>query len=117
MSKLRLHLDADTSIKALYLALMARGHDISRTPNEWMTEDSSDEKQLLKATAQGRCIFTFNIKDFLALAVQNPHHNGIILAAQSSWNLADLIKALCRLLSETQAEDWLGQIRWLNQWR
>lgn len=51
MSKLRLHLDADTSIKGLYSALMARGHDISRTPNEWITEDSSDEKQLLKATA------------------------------------------------------------------
>ncbi|MDZ8226497.1 hypothetical protein [Nostoc sp. ChiVER01] len=27
------------------------------------------------------------------------------------------IKALDRLLSETQAEDWSGQIRWLNQWR
>ncbi len=27
------------------------------------------------------------------------------------------IKALDRLLSETQSEDWLGQIRWLNQWR
>lgn len=103
MSKLQLHLDAGTSIKALYSALMARGHDISRTPNEWMTEDSSDEKQLLKATAQGRCIFTFNIKDFAALAVQYPHHNGIILAAQSSWNLSDLIEALDRLLSKAQA--------------
>jgi len=117
MSELRLHLDADTSIKALHSALTARGYDVTRTPNEWMPEDASDEMQLLKATAQGRCIFTFNIKDFSALAVQYPQHNGIILAAQSSWNLSDLIKALDRLLSETQSEDWLEQTRWLNQWR
>ncbi|MEL6442124.1 MAG: DUF5615 family PIN-like protein [Cyanobacteria bacterium J06621_8] len=117
MSKLRLHLDADVSIKALYSALKTLGHDDTRTPNKWMTKDASDEMQLLKATAQGRCIFTFNIKDFSALAIQYPQHSGIILAAQSSWNLSDLIKALDRLLSETQSEEWLGQIRWLNQWR
>ena len=117
MSKLRLHLDADVSIKALHSALIARGHDVTRTPNEWITEDASDEIQLLKATAQRRCIFTFNIKDFSALASKYPQHNGIILAAQSSWSLSELIKALDRLLSETQSEKWLGQIRWLNQWR
>lgn len=117
VSKLRLHLDGDTSIKALHTSLLARSHDVTRTPNEWMPEDASDELQLLKATTQGRCIFTFNIKDFSVLAMQYPQHSGIILAAQSSWNISDLIKALDRLLLETQAEDWLGQIRWLNQWR
>jgi hypothetical protein len=117
MSKLRLHLDADTSIRALYLTSVARGYDVSRTPNDWMPEDSNDEQQLLKATAQGRCIFTFNIKDFSTLAVQYPQHSGVILAAQSSWSLSNLIQALDRLLSETQAEDLLGQVRWLNQWQ
>ncbi len=34
MSKLRLHLDADTSIKALQSALTVRGHDVTRTPNK-----------------------------------------------------------------------------------
>jgi Domain of unknown function (DUF5615) len=116
VSKLLLHLDADTSIKALHTALVARGHDVTRTPNEWMPEDASDEMQLLKATDNGRCIFTFNIKDFLSLVIQYPQHRGIILAAQNSWNLSDLIQALDPLLSETQAEDWIGQIRWLNQW-
>jgi hypothetical protein len=117
MPNLRLHLDADTSIKALHSALTLRGHDVTRTPNEWMPENASDHMQLLRATAQGRCIFTFNIKDFSALSTQYPQHHGIILAAQNSWTLSDLIKALDRLLSETQPEDWLGQIRWLNQWR
>ncbi|MEH2210075.1 hypothetical protein [Nostoc sp.] len=53
----------------------------------------------------------------MSLVIQYPQHRGIILGAQNSWNLSDLIQALDRLLSETQAEDWSGQIRWLNQWQ
>ena len=56
MPKPRLHLDADASIKALYRALMERGHDVTRTPTDWMPLDASDESQLLGATAQGRCL-------------------------------------------------------------
>ena len=117
MSKLKLHLDADTSIKALHNALVSRGHDVTRTPTEWMPLDASDDAQLLGATAQERCIFTFNIRDFMILAERYPQHCGIVLAAQSSWTLSSLISALDQLLSETQAEEWIGQVRWLNQWR
>ena len=114
MPRPRLHLDADASIKALQTALVARGHDVTRTPNEWISKDASDEAQLLQATAHGRCIFTFNVRDFVALARRYPHHGGIILAAQSSWTLSGLIAALDRLLSDTRAADWVGQVRWLN---
>ena len=118
MSRPHLHLDADTSIKALHLPLVSRGHDVTRTPTDWMPMNaSSDEAQLLGATAQGRCIFTFNIRDFLVLALAHPQHRGIILAAQSSWALSELIASLERLIKETQAADWIGQVRWLNQWR
>jgi len=117
MARPQLHLDADTSIKSLHQALLARGHDVTRTPASWMPLDASDEDQLLGATAQGRCIFTFNVRDFLALASLHPRHGGIILAAQSSWSLTGLIGALDRLLSETDADAWPGQVRWLNQWR
>jgi hypothetical protein len=103
--KPRLHLDADASIKVLQEALIARGHDVTRTPNEWIFRDASDETQLLEATAHGRCVFTFNVRDF------------VVLAAQASWTLSGLIAALDRLLSETQADDWVGQVRWLNDWR
>ncbi|MEM9004320.1 MAG: hypothetical protein AAGE59_12455 [Cyanobacteria bacterium P01_F01_bin.86] len=34
MLDLKLHLEADTSIKALHTALTERGHDITRTPND-----------------------------------------------------------------------------------
>lgn len=117
MAKTRLHLDADASIKALQKALLARSHDITRTPNDWMPLDASDERQLLQATAQGRCLFTFSVRDFLLLGQHHPQHGGIILAAQKSWTLSSLVSALDYLLSETEAADWTGQIRWLNQWR
>ncbi len=115
MPEPRLHLDADTSIKGLYRALLAKGHDVTRTPTDWMPPDAGDEIQLLGATAQGRCIFTFNIRDFIELGKRFPQHNGIILAAQTSWSLSELIAALDRLLSETETADWTGQVRWLNQ--
>jgi hypothetical protein len=117
VSRPRLHLDADTSIKALLSALVERGHDATRTPNDWIAPDASDEAQLLAATAQGRCIFTFNVRDFVVLARSYPRHGGIILAAQASWTLSELIVALDQLLSETEAEAWIGQVRWLNDWR
>lgn len=117
MSEPRLHLDADTSRKVLYTALLSRNHDATRTPQTWMPLDAPDEIQLLGATAQGRVIFTFNARDFILLAKQYPHHAGIVLAAQSSWTLAGLIESLDRLLCETEADDWPGQVRWLNDWR
>lgn len=117
MPRPRLHLDADTSIKALHQTLEARGHDITRTPTDWMPRDASDEAQLLGATAQGRILFTFNVRDYIPLARRHPGHAGIVLAAQRSWDLSDLIAALDRLLSETDAGEWRGQVRWLNQWR
>src|SRR5574338_1386050 len=96
--KLHLHLDADTSSKALYNALIERGHDVTRTPVEWMPFDASDEQQLLGATAQGRAIFTYNIRDFIVLGKQYPHHAGIILTRQQRMTLDELINALDCLL-------------------
>ena len=115
--KLHLHLDADTSSKVLHKALLERGHDVTRTPTEWMPFDASDEGQLLGATAQGRAIFTYNIRDFIVLGKRYPHHAGIILARQKSMSLNELINALDRVLRETDADEWVGQTRLLNDWR
>jgi len=112
-----LHLDADTSIKALQRALVERGHTVTRTPNEWAALDASNETQLLGATAHGCSIFTFNITDFSVLANRYPRHAGVILTIQRDWTLSALIQSLGRLLSETEPEAWIGQVRWLNEWR
>jgi len=116
MRKPLLHLDADASNKSLHKALVNLSHDVTRTPNDWMPLDASDEVQLLGAQAQGRCLFTFNIRDFLVLSQHYPNHCGIVLAAQNSWSVSSLIATLDRMLTETQAADWIGQVRWLNQW-
>jgi hypothetical protein len=113
--KLHLHLDADTSSKALHSALLKLG--VTRTPTDWVPLDASDEEQLLGATAQGRAIFTYNIRDFTFLANRYPHHGGIILAFQKSMNLTETIYALDRILRETDEAAWIGQVRWLNDWR
>ena len=115
--KLHLHLDADACSKALYNALLELGHDVTRTPTEWMPFDATDEQQLLGATAQGRAIFTYNIRDFIFLGERYPHHAGIILARQKGMSLNELINALDRVLRETSADEWIGQTRWLNDWR
>jgi hypothetical protein len=117
MAKTRLHLDADVADRRLYHALLQRGHDVTRTPTPWMPADASDKEQFLGATARGRCLFTFNIRDFSNLAKEYPEHHGVILANQTRWTLSGLIAALDRMLKETEAEEWIGQVRWLNDWR
>jgi hypothetical protein len=117
MTKPRLHLDADASIKALHRALRERGYDATRTPTEWMPLDADDRTQLLGATAQGRILFTFNVRDFQALVKKYPEHHGLLLAAQNRWMFRELIDALDRILNETEAEEWIGQVCWLNDWR
>ena len=80
-------------------------------------KNASDEQQLLGATAQGRAIFTYNIRDFIVLGERYPHHAGIILARQKRMSLNELINALDFVLRETDADEWIGQTRWLNDWR
>jgi hypothetical protein len=117
MAKPRLHLDADASRKDLHNALVAKGHDVTRTPVPGLPMDASDEHQLLWASAHERVIFTFNIGDFLQLARRIPEHRGILLASQQSHSLRELIALLNRALTETEDEDWIGQVRWLSDWK
>ena len=117
MAKPRLHLDADVSYRVLQRVLLERGHDVTRTPCEWMPFDATDAEQLLLATTHGRCILTFNIGDFMRLAQKHPAHGGIVLAQQKDWSLASLIAAVDKMLTQTRAEEWPGRVRWLNEWR
>jgi hypothetical protein len=116
MSKPRLHLDADTSRKDLYRALVTKGHNVTRMPAPGLPLDASDELQLLWASAHDRVLFTFNTGDFLPLARRMSDHDGILLASQQSHSLRQLILLLDRVLEKTKAEDWPGQIRWLSDW-
>ena len=117
MARPRLHLDADASRKDLFNALVSKGHDVSRTPAPGLALDASDEFQLLWASAHDRILFTFNICDYLQLARRIPEHKGILLASQQSYSLKELIVLLDRALNQTDADDWIDQVRWLSDWR
>jgi hypothetical protein len=117
MAKPRLHLDVDASRKDLHAVLISKGHDVTRTPAPGLAIDASDELQLLWASAHDRVVFTFNVGDFLQLARRIPEHRGILLASQQSRSLRELIALLDRALTETEAEDWVGQVRWLSDWK
>jgi hypothetical protein len=117
MAKPQLHLDADASRRDLVNALVSKGHDVTRTPVPGLSLDASDEFQLLWASAHDRVLFTFNIGDFFQLAKRMPEQKGILLANHQSYTLKELITFLDRVLAETEAEDWVGQIRWLSDWR
>jgi hypothetical protein len=112
MPEQRLHLDADTSRKSLMRALQQRGYDVTRTPNEWMPADATDIQQLLGTSAQGRCLVTFNARDFIPLAQEYPHQGGIILSRQQP--MPALLCALLELLREMEGHPLQGQVRWLR---
>ena len=116
MAKPKLHLDMDTSRRDLYQALLGKGHDVTRTPNPDVGQDASDEYQLLWATSHQRILFSFNIKDYIYLAKKHPYHCGILLANQRSVHIPQMIYALDRVLTVTYAEEWNGQVRWINEW-
>jgi hypothetical protein len=112
----KLHLDMDASRRDLYEGLLAKGHDVTRTPNLDVPQNASDEYQLLWATSHQRVLFTFNVRDFMLIAKKHPYHAGIILANQRTTRLTVLIANLDRALSNTKAEDWTGQIHWISEW-
>lgn len=106
----------DTSRKDLFKALVEKGFDVTRTPNKDMPDDASDEIQLLWATSNQRILFTFNIKDFINLSKKYPQHAGILLANQSATNVSQLIQVLSKVMNETNKEEWIGQVRWIQDW-
>lgn len=116
MANLKLHLDMDASRKDLYKALLEKGYDVTRTPNKDLSEDASDEMQLMWATSHQRVIFTFNIKDYIFLSKKHPFHGGILLANQSKTTIQQLIRVLSKIVAETSNENWVGQVRWIKDW-
>ncbi|MEI7989595.1 MAG: DUF5615 family PIN-like protein [Chloroflexota bacterium] len=116
MTKPKLHLDMDASRRDLYQALLSKGHDVTRTPNPDVSQDASDEYHLLWATSHQRIVFSFNIRDFIQMAKKHPYHSGILLANQRKVQISRLISTLDRILTETSAEEWVGQVHWINEW-
>ena|ERR1700735_1222896 len=105
----------------LAITLRGRGFDVLTT-EEAGNDTASDEEQLAFATAKGRAILTFNIRDFAPLHEQSQAaertHAGIILSQQlGSRQYGTFLQRILRLLNQFTAEEMVNNIVHLEQFK
>jgi predicted nuclease of predicted toxin-antitoxin system len=105
----------------LAVDLRGRGFDVLTT-EEADRNTALDEEQLAFATAEGRCIVTFNIRDFAPLHVQSQAvgraHAGIIVSQQlGSRQYGLLLQRTLRLLNHFTAEEMVSNFVHLEQFK
>jgi hypothetical protein len=113
---IRLYLDEDVHPE-LAEALRQQGHDC-QTAAEAATLGTTDEQQLRYASAQGRCLVSFNVRDYVALAQEwaqaGLEHAGIVVTNQvSRHHLGQLLQRLLHLLNTTAADEIRNVLRYL----
>jgi hypothetical protein len=110
----RLYLDEDV-YHSVALGLRRRGWDAATTVDAGKV-GSSDEDQIRFATAEGRCLFTFNRGHFAEIhghmMAVGEHHCGIIVCRQATVGV--VTRSLCALLSSHIAEDLHDSLVWLS---
>jgi predicted nuclease of predicted toxin-antitoxin system len=111
--KIRLLLDEDVHA-GLAHALRQRGFDVVHAQEQGL-KGRTDQELLAQAISQGRCLFSFNVKDFVILHNQwvqtQQDHWGIIVARQSPFR-ATMHKLLQFLQHNTQ-EDMKNRLAFL----
>jgi predicted nuclease of predicted toxin-antitoxin system len=113
---IRLYLDEDFHPD---LADLLRQHGFDcRSAVEEATLGKTDEEQLEHATAQGRCLMSFNIRDFAVLAqtwsLAGRPHPGIVVTPQVSRQaLGQLLQRCLQLLNTSTADEMVNVFRFL----
>lgn len=111
--KVKLYLDEDVYAQLAH-ALRQRGFDAVHA-QELDQKGLTDLDQLRTAVRQKRCIFSFNVKDFVLLhnmfAEDNREHWGIIVSKQRSFG--DSLNKLLRLLTQNTQESMMNRIYFL----
>jgi predicted nuclease of predicted toxin-antitoxin system len=111
--KIQLLIDEDVHV-GLAHALRKRGYDAIHA-QELDRKGRSDSDQLGFATEQGRCLFTFNVKDFVVLHkkhVKNGQtHWGIIVSKQLPFR--ETMSKLLRLLRLTDKAAMKNRLEFL----
>jgi predicted nuclease of predicted toxin-antitoxin system len=111
--KIELFLDEDVH-SGLAHALRRRGYDAIHT-QELDRKGRTDSDQLLFATQRERCLFTFNVKDFVILHNQHAkiqqEHWGIIVSKQLPFS--ETMSRLLRLLQHTAKETMKNHLEFL----
>ncbi len=105
----------------LAVDLCGRGFDVLTT-EEAGHDTAPDEDQLAFATAQGRAILTFNIRDFAPLheewqAAGRPHAGIIVSQQLGSRQYGLLLERMLRLLNHFSAEEMVSNFVHLEQFK
>ncbi len=100
---MRLFLDAHISGRRVAQALRGAGHDVRAADEERELDGSSDEELLSLATAQGRVMVTFDVKDFSVIVrrwaeAARPHAGCAIVVGIDHSEFGAIIQALEREL-------------------
>ncbi len=111
--KIKLFLDEDVHL-AVSLMLRKRGYDVVHV-QELERRGESDYEQLRYAVKQKRCLFSFNVKDFVLLHNEyiksNKKHFGIVVSKQIP--IGETIRKLLRVLQLYSHESIKNQVEFL----
>jgi uncharacterized protein with PIN domain len=117
--KIRLYIDEDAMDTDLVQALRLRGVDL-RTVQEERRKGYSDEQQLEFAAAQGRVLYSFNVKHYMPLHARllerGASHAGIILTEQHIYSIGEQMRRILRIIAAKPAEEIVNQLVFLSAW-
>jgi len=116
---IRLYLEEDSMRRSLVRALRARGIDVITAFDAGMIE-REDREHLEYATAQGRVLYTCNVRDFSRLHRAyldgGKSHSGMILARQERHPVAEQMRRLLKLTASMSAEEMKNRVEFLSAW-
>jgi predicted nuclease of predicted toxin-antitoxin system len=111
--KVKLLLDEDVHL-AIAVALRRRGYDVVHV-QELDRKGKSDPEQLKYAVENGRCLMSFNVKDFVILHneyVRNEQeHFGIIVSKQLP--IGETLRKILRILQRFSYKSIKNRIEFL----
>jgi len=119
MTAIRLYLDEDSMSHSLAAALRSRGVDLL-TALEVVLISVPDEDHLSFASAQGRVIYSHNVRDFYRLHSEflqrGLSHAGIVLSHQQQFSVGERMRRLMKVRATLSAEDMLNRVEFLGAW-
>jgi predicted nuclease of predicted toxin-antitoxin system len=118
--RFKLYLDEDVMSGGLVQALRLRGIDVISV-RDTQLQGRTDEYQLEYATSVGRVLYSFNVRDFMALHTrflqEGRSHSGIILAKQEHrFSVGEQMRLILRIMTDLSAEQMQNQVVFLSTW-
>jgi hypothetical protein len=117
--RIRFYFDEDAMDSDVVRAVRLRGVEVM-TAYDLGLIGSSDEEQLAQATAISCVLYSFNVRDFMALHVSylqaKREHAGIVLAQQQRYVVGEQMRRLLRLAVMKPAEAMASTVEFLSAW-